>query len=206
MQQYALQEHAAAAMVVRAAAVGVVFAKTRNDPRGGRERVRAMRQSGTQLVSATTGLGLWGGTPSPGSSVRGHALVRCSRPKPASGRGKHRSAARAEVAADGISRNAQRPSGQVRKGMVQATMCGRAGRQRKALPAGSGAGQAFSAPRWMHGWGWMHGWDGVVPRDAAGTRWCSGPMKPLLSSGSVCASASRSRIHRDRSRSLEALH
>jgi hypothetical protein len=44
---------------------------------------------------------------------------------------------------------AQRPSGQVREGMVQATVCGRVGRRRKALSPGSRVrGQGFSALVW----------------------------------------------------------
>jgi hypothetical protein len=59
----------------------------------GAPRACAMQQFGNGLVAATTGLGLWGRAPSPGS-LRDPALVRSSRPKPAGGRGEYGSTAR----------------------------------------------------------------------------------------------------------------
>jgi hypothetical protein len=82
-----------------------------------------------------------------------------------------------------------------RAGPVQRTAsgCDLVGRKRQTLPAGSRVrGQGCSALLWMRVW--MRGWDGVVPRVAAGTRSCSDSMKPLLSSASGYASASRSRL------------
>jgi hypothetical protein len=92
-------------------AADVVFAKLRNDPpagAGSSRRARhgrvfakcattlgwgapsvcAMQRSGTGMAAATTGLGLRGRAPSPGS-LRDPTLVRSSRPKPARGRGEH---------------------------------------------------------------------------------------------------------------------
>ncbi len=104
------------------------FREMRNDPRGRCERVCATQQSGTGLVAATSGLGLWGRAPSPSS-------LRASTSPAKRGRGEYGSATTLPpgqappggFGTDGFSRNAQRPSGQVRESVRDATVRHRPG-------------------------------------------------------------------------------
>ena len=122
----------------------VVFAKFRNDPPAGSGTGGGRSGEGGAQVAADVVFAKCATTLPPGSARRGSREIAQRPPGQAP---------------------EDRPSGQVREGMVQATMCGRVGRRRKALSPGSRVRrQGFSAL------GWMRGWAGIVPWAAAGTR------------------------------------